>query len=100
MRRGAQVDQESKVKVVPWTSNKGLGLCQWREDLSVISTHFERGFFYQLDECLKRSFDIPRLLPRMGRCHLAGIVVNAFDGTLLDFDGCRNSSSLNGGKDG
>jgi len=36
----------------------------------------------------------------MGRCQLASIVVNAFNGTLLDLDGCRDGGSLNGGKDG
>lgn len=36
----------------------------------------------------------------MGRCQLAGIVVNAFGGTLLDLDGCRDGGSLNGGEDG
>lgn len=36
----------------------------------------------------------------MGRCQLAGIVVNAFDGTLPDLDWCRDDGSLNEGKDG
>lgn len=101
MRRGAQVDQESKVKVVPWTSNKGLDLCQLRGDLSVISTYCEDSFFLnQLDECQKRSVDFSRLVPRMGRCQLAGIVVNAFDITFLYLDGRRDGGSLNGGNNG